>query len=77
MLRKIAGAFILLALIFAVPILREESDAASPSRVLGILVGFTICAGILWGIRASWKLIVRLWSAKSNQGQVDPTNDKA
>jgi hypothetical protein len=76
-LRKIVGAFILLALIFVIPILRGESDAKSPGGVLGILAMFAICAGILWGIRSSWTGITRLWLARSTPRQIGPKNDKA
>jgi hypothetical protein len=74
---KIVGAFVLLALIFVIPILRGESDAKSPSGVLGILAMFTICAGILWAMRAARKRIARLWSARSISRQIGPRNDKA
>jgi hypothetical protein len=77
MLRKIVGAFILLALIFAGPILSGESDAKPPGQVLGMLAMFTICAGILWGITTGWKAMAQRWSAKPKQARIDPANDKA
>ena len=70
MLRKIVGAFILLALIFVIPILRGESDAKSPGGVLGILAMFAICAWDIVGnqveLEGDWPAVVGQIHPKTN-----------
>jgi len=66
MWRKVGLAFLLLAGLLILDSLSGKSED-SPSKILGMLVMFSLAAAILVGIVSAWNWLSQMWSKKPDR----------